>query len=256
MQDLGPSSHPPTAQEPLLVIFTLGAERDAQRHPLLPSALRLAEVALRAGCLTSAVEAGWEAGCQVQVCSPEPFGLPAGVAWSKQCGDGFGERFANALAKALAERRPVVAVGADVPGLDAHGIRRALGVLLEDPDRVVVGPSPDGGFYLLAAARPLGSVLASVRWCGREARRTLVEALRRTGRPVVLLAPLADLDRPADLERWVASGPTRLSPLQGSRTLLRRLLAERYRPMVPPEPSLPAPPLLSPLCGRAPPLCP
>jgi glycosyltransferase A (GT-A) superfamily protein (DUF2064 family) len=187
------------------------------------------------------------------VSSPEPLDLTGADAWSPQRGIGFGARFANALQSACESGGPVVAVGADIPGLTSAHVAQALDRLGGDPDRVVVGPSPDGGFYLLAASRPLAEILDAVRWCGGDARRTLLAALRAARRPVVLLEPLADLDAPADLERWVASGPAPSLDLAAHRSALRRILASRCRPLGPPRRArTSAVPL--PRRGRAPPL--
>jgi len=117
----------------------------------------------------------------------------------------------------------------------------------------VVGPSLDGGFYLLASSAPLDDVLRSVRWCGGDARRSLLAALERTGRRVVLLAPLADLDTPADLERWVASGPVPAAELGDRRRSLRRLLSRRRRPLRIEREAVPPSPVVLPRSGRAPP---
>jgi 2-phospho-L-lactate guanylyltransferase (CobY/MobA/RfbA family) len=172
----------------------------------LPEHLRVVELGFRQACLNSAVRAGIDAGCAVILASPEPLEVAGVTHWMAQAGSSFGERLSRALDGAFAATNgSVVLVGTDVPDLDPECIRQAVAASLRDPEGVVLGPSPDGGFYLLAAARPLDGVLGSVRWCGHDTLRTLIEALTRAGRAVSLLAPLADLDRPRDLEKWLAA---------------------------------------------------
>ena len=227
---------------PTLLIFTLGAVGDGARRPLVPARLRGAEVELRRSCLDATLTAGREAGLRLAVCSPRPLAGVSGpggdVVHLEQGGGGFGARFAPALAAAfdLAAGAPVVAVGSDAPGLAAGHLRAALDRLAEDPERVVAGPSPDGGFYLLAAARPVAGLAAGVRWCRRDALCSLRRTLALQGRELVLIAPLADLDRHADLDRWLARGL-----VGGSwewRRRLRALVALLARLRRPPAPPL------------------
>ncbi|MCH7532590.1 MAG: hypothetical protein IIB36_12650, partial [Gemmatimonadetes bacterium] len=83
----------------------------------------------------------------------------------------------------------------------------------------------------LASARPLDFALASVAWRSRATLDSLRHALAREGRDVVLLEPLADLDRPADLERWLAARRSVASnALREIREVLSALLAERRAP--------------------------
>ena len=188
---------------------------------------------------------------------PQPLELPGDVSQRPQVGRGFASRLRAAVDGAFASSRgPVVLVGSDVPGLAASHVERTLELLEESPGRVVVGPSPDGGFYLLASAEPLDEVLAAVRWCCRETLASLRHALGRAGREVVLLAPLADLDRRSDLERWLAAGPVALSrSWRVLLTTLRRLLTALRRghfqlpSPVPPRRAAVCPPPL-----RAPPI--
>jgi molybdopterin-guanine dinucleotide biosynthesis protein A len=242
----------PVRGAPTLLVFTLGAAGEARRHPLLPEALRQAEIGLRQDCFEAVLRAGREAGCRVVVSSPAAPSEP--VAWIHQAGTTFEERLQGALSAAFeATAGPVVLVGSDTPGLDARIVRQALAALEGDADRVVIGPSPDGGFYLLAAGRPLGDAFASVRWCGRETLRTLRAALERAERPVTLLAPLADLDRPADLERWLRTPPAGSPRFTGLRPL-RHLLAAWRRPILSPSQRLPDSLRSAPALGRAPPI--
>jgi uncharacterized protein len=237
---------------PTLLVFTLGPEAEARRHPLLPVRLQAEETRLRRACLENVLSAGREAGCRVEVSSPAPPDLSMADAWAPQEGATFGERFAGAIRAAFARGGPVVAVGADIPGLAARHM--ALAADRARDGSVVVGPSPDGGFYLLASDGPIDDVLAAVRWFGGDTRRSLLAALHAAGRSVVLLEPLADLDTPADLERWVASGPMPVAELARRREALRRLLSVRRRPEPIVTEDLPRSPVIRPSCGRAPPL--
>jgi hypothetical protein len=209
---------------PTLLVFTLGPEGDVRHRPLLPSGHRDAELELRRACFAAVLEVGRGAGCRVVVSSPSPPDVDGdgdGVdRWLPQRGHGFGARLLDALGGVeAASPGPTVLVGTDVPGLARAHVESALRSLDADPDRVVLGPSPDGGFYLLAAARPVAHLLRGVRWCRRDTLRRVIRALARGGRRVVLLSPLRDLDRRGDLERWLASpGASRLD-----RRLVRRL---------------------------------
>ncbi len=201
-----PPSGPTPSERPTLLVFTLGAHRESRRRQLLPQAQKAIEDSLHQTCLDSALTAGRTAGLRLEVCSPLELTLPADVARRKQDGPDFGSRLETALRQTFAEQGgPVVLVGSDVPDLDADHLRRTLEALEEDPECVVVGPSPDGGFYLLATAQPLGAALSAVQWRCRRTLDSLKQALRRQGRRIVLLPTLTDLDRRADLEHWLAS---------------------------------------------------
>jgi 2-phospho-L-lactate guanylyltransferase (CobY/MobA/RfbA family) len=155
--------------------------------------------------LRRALDAGRRTGCRLELASTDAFPLDADVKLYGQGRGTFGVRFERALAAGFDRNRgPIVVVGSDVPELDSRHITQALAHLKDDPERIVIGPSPDGGFYLLAASRPIEGLASLVSWCSRSTLRTLLAALRRVGRPVEFLEPLADLDRPADLEVWLA----------------------------------------------------
>ncbi len=233
---------------PTLLVFTLGPGVESARRGLLPGELRGVEAEVWQGCLSAALEAGRAVGCELEVCSPAPLDLPGDARHVPQVGDGFGSRLEKALTRSFSG--PLLVVGTDVPGLAARHLARALSLLAEDPDRVVLGPSPDGGFYLLAASRPIAGLAGATRWCRRDTLRGLMRALRAAGRPVVLLEFLADLDRRADLETWAARRDARWLRLI---RLLRRVLSVLRRPAVPLLVGHPRPALVPVRAGRAPP---
>lgn len=247
--------------QPTLLVFTLGADAESRRHRLLPERCRGAEVGLRRGCLDRVLTAGRRAGCALEVSSPrslETLGVDPDpdVGHRPQRGGSFGARLDRALSECLERRRgPVVVVGTDVPGLTARHLEDALARLGDDRDRVVIGPSPDGGFYLLATHRPIDGLGSAVSWCSGATLETLLEALADAGRPVVLLEPLTDLDRPADLERWLAGRTGALDEgWHAAVEPLRRLLAVLRRPRVHRDSPVPRPGLRLAAPGRSPPL--
>ena len=238
-----------------LLIFTLGASAQRRRRRLLPRAQAEQELALHQRCLDQALGAGRASGCRLLVSSPGALDLPSDATLLHQQGSGFGERLAAAVAEA---RRvacgPLVLLGSDVPEVQPRHIALALERLAADRSSVVIGPSPDGGLYLLASHQPLDLLLEQVSWCRRDTRRRLTRTLRGAGLRVTFLEPLRDLDSRADLERWLSSSmasqgaPLRLLALALQAILagLRRLGAPRRAPLFALRP-------LSAAAGRAPP---
>jgi len=240
-----------------LLVFTLGAVAEGRRRRLVPEALRDRETALYKECLDGALAAGRACGCRLEVAAPAPLALPPDARYREQPSGAFGERLAAVFDRAAPRpAAPVVVVGTDTPGLATGHVRRALALLAAPGgiDRVVIGPSPDGGLYLLAASRPLGHLLQRVPWRRRRTFRALRRTLSAAGLRVSLLDPVADLDRPADLDAWLARhAATGGEALRRLAALLGRLLAALRRPVLP---VTPVPPRLAPVpvrAGRAPP---
>ena len=240
--------------KPLLLIFTLGPCRERLRKGILPRSLSSAELWLHREGLDRAVAAGQESGCQVVVASPRGVDLPGGVRQLPQRGASFSERIRNAVRTLQTEQpgSPVVVVGTDVPSLAAGHIRTALLRLAVAPGDVVLGPCPDGGFYLLATQQPIDAVLSRVKWCRQDTMASLLEALHAQNLSVHLLSPLRDLDRVEDVEIWLARDCR-----DRKQTLVRwllRLLAHIRRPQVDLCLGLPIPGLVTIPSGRGPPL--
>lgn len=219
--------------EPTLLIFTLGPGGEGARRRLLPGRWGALQGGLLRKSLDSAIAAGRACGCRIEVSSPERLDLDPDIFQMRQRGRCFASRLRHAVEDARSRTTgPLLIVGSDVPGLSARHLAEALGRLRRRPDQVVLGPSPDGGFYLLATGGTLDEALAEVRWCRRDTLATLLRALRRRGREVALLAPLRDLDRSADLQRWLAREASALPGWEDLVRLLRILLAALGRPLV------------------------
>ena len=155
-----------------------------------------------------------------------------------QRGAGFAERLANAFADARARGyREIVAVPTDVPRLGARELAEAFRRLAAAD--VVLGPSPDGGAYLIGCRTDPAALFLGVRWRTASAFGDLAA----NAEAPAVLDPLEDVDRRADL---------RTLDVRGDRELAALLAASRPRGPEDVRRAVPAP-LAHPLANRPPP---
>ena len=144
---------------------------------------------------------------------------PAGVRLLLQRGTGFGERLRNAVADtfALGYRR-VVVIGTDTPALSPVLCDAALKALAVGSSRtVVLGPSRDGGYYLIGFNAFIERAFAGIPWKTRHVLARTKQALSDCR--LISLRTLTDADDEGSLVR--ALGETRMG---GSIAALRRVL--------------------------------
>ncbi len=114
-----------------------------------------------------------------------------------QQGEGdLGARMARAVAAHVGVG-PVVIIGSDAPSLPRAHLHQALDELMAHD--VVIGPSEDGGYYLVGARVEVPELFAGVRWSTPEVLATTLGRL--AGRSYALLPPWHDVDAVEDLER-------------------------------------------------------
>lgn len=99
--------------------------------------------------------------------------------------------------------RSVILLAGDIVGLDAGNLTRAFADLGTSHPRAVLGPSPDGGFYLLGLNALAEIRWKSVPWFTESAASTLVETLRLSGFDLSFLGSVRDVDSYADAVRAV-----------------------------------------------------
>ena len=111
-------------------------------------------------------------------------------AWQR--GGNLGERLAHALEELLARGGPAVILGSDHPDVPRTALRDAFAALAHDD--VVLGPTPDGGYYLIGVRRPTPGLFDEVPWSSPEtAARTEANAAR-LGKSVARLPAWSDVD--------------------------------------------------------------
>ncbi len=114
-----------------------------------------------------------------------------------QEGKDLGERMKNAFSVKFAEGyKQIVIVGADSPSLPSLYIRQALASNRD----VVLGPSVDGGYYLIGMKEKLTHVFDDIKWGRDSVLKETYSKLKSRGVSFELLPVWYDVDRPDDLK--------------------------------------------------------
>ncbi|MEL7026317.1 MAG: DUF2064 domain-containing protein, partial [Pseudomonadota bacterium] len=120
---------------------------------------------------------------------------PNDLAWLPQGPGDLGDRMARLIRNAPSG--PVLIVGADIPGITPARISRAFQALGSASS--VVGPAPDGGYWLVGLKRTAAvpkNLFQGVRWSTEHA---LYDTKRTLPHPVAEIDHLRDVDTLADL---------------------------------------------------------
>lgn len=128
--------------------------------------------------------------------------VPEGWAILEQRGADLGARVANAFDD-LHDGGVTCLVDSDSPALP---IARALALLEAAPTArdIVIGPSEDGGYYLIAMSVREPRIFRGVPWSTAAVLETTRRNCEELGYNVIELFPGWDVDEPRDLERLAA----------------------------------------------------
>ncbi len=116
----------------------------------------------------------------------------------QQVGD-LGERLTAAIHDAFLESDRVVVIGTDSPEITSAVIEEAF-IRLHRCD-LVIGPSFDGGFYLLGVTTPIPSLLREVPWSSGNEREEVLRRARMRDLDIQQMSPRIDVDTVEDLEK-------------------------------------------------------
>jgi glycosyltransferase A (GT-A) superfamily protein (DUF2064 family) len=95
-----------------------------------------------------------------------------------------------------------IALNSDGPTLPAAYLRQAI-ARLDDAD-VVLGPSEDGGYYLIGLTQPQPELFQDIEWSTEQVTAQTLARAEAMGLSVALLPPWYDVDTAADLDRFQA----------------------------------------------------
>ena len=128
--------------------------------------------------------------------------IAPGVEPVPQVGDSLSERLCNVLTESLDSGFDrVAAINSDAPTLPPSLVAEAFERLDDDAVDMVLGPTDDGGYYLIGWKRPYPDLVLGVTMSTPHVLRDTVELAEASGVSISLLEAWYDVDEPPDLER-------------------------------------------------------
>ncbi len=128
--------------------------------------------------------------------------LPAEFELVPQRGDAFGERLAFATEDLLLIGfESICLIDSDSPTVPPTAFAQAVELLSQPEDRVVLGPSDDGGYYLIGLKKLHHELFADITWSTDQVLEQTVRRARQLNLKVHLLPEWYDVDDRATLAR-------------------------------------------------------
>src|SRR5216110_896476 len=128
--------------------------------------------------------------------------LPPDFDLILQRGDGFGERLINAADDLLhVGFESCCLINSDSPTATVEAFGEAVSQLQDADDRIVLGPSADGGYYLIGMRKLNRHLFEEIDWSTERVFAQTDERAREVGLKVHLLPKFYDVDDGATLRR-------------------------------------------------------
>jgi uncharacterized protein len=177
--------------------------------PLTPeqaSALNICFIRDTTENIQQVAEAGNSAGLLVYTPAGEEAAfdgiLPAAFQLLPQRGDGFGERLLHACEDLFAcGFSAVCLIDSDSPTMPQHALLQAVAWLSRSGDRVVLGGSDDGGYYLIGMKHVHQRLFEQIDWSTERVLDQTLQRAREIGVEAELLPAWYDVDDGPTLDR-------------------------------------------------------
>jgi rSAM/selenodomain-associated transferase 1 len=128
--------------------------------------------------------------------------LPADFSLLPQRGDKFGERLYFAVEDLFkCGFDSVCLIDSDSPTVPAENFAQAFELLSASEDRVVLGPSDDGGYYLIGVKKPHRHLFEQIDWSTERVLNQTIQRANEIGLEAKLLPTGYDVDGDASLRR-------------------------------------------------------
>jgi rSAM/selenodomain-associated transferase 1 len=128
--------------------------------------------------------------------------LPPAFALLPQRGDKFGERLYSAVEDLFRCGFELVClIDSDSPTVPAANFAETVELLSTTEDRVVLGPSDDGGYYLIGVKKPHRHLFDQIDWSTERVLNQTMQRATEIGIEVKLLPTGYDVDDDASLRR-------------------------------------------------------
>ena len=113
----------------------------------------------------------------------------------------LGDRMLQAFRYASANGiRQTVIIGTDCPGLTSNILQETFNKL--DNHDIVLGPTPDGGYYLIGANQPHPELFRDIAWSTEKVFPQTMKRIQSSGLSCVQLEKLRDVDTIDDLNHY------------------------------------------------------
>jgi len=114
----------------------------------------------------------------------------------------LGHKMADALSRHLGTGKSIILVGSDCPEIDTNIFRQGFNALLKYD--IVIGPSFDGGYYLIgvSGSLPLATLnylFSEINWGSSQVLHQTLKKAEQANLKYQLLKKLHDIDTPEDL---------------------------------------------------------
>ncbi|MDQ3490464.1 MAG: TIGR04282 family arsenosugar biosynthesis glycosyltransferase [Acidobacteriota bacterium] len=132
--------------------------------------------------------------------------VAAGDICIPQRGSDLGLRLDAAIAEAFEMGFwPVIVIGTDSPTLPPEYLAQALDHLQSRGHGVAIGPTDDGGFYLIGVSRQREGMFNNITWSSNQVFEQTEANIRDIGNLDLLVLPRwYDVDEPKDLAQFIA----------------------------------------------------
>ena len=119
---------------------------------------------------------------------------------SVQSDDDLGNRMSSAFQTVLTMENKAVIIGSDCPEINQETVNEAFRSL--DNHDVVIGPTYDGGYYLLGMKAHHAELFSNIQWSSEDVYSSTIEAIKAKRLSHYTLGKMHDLDYKEDLDRF------------------------------------------------------
>ncbi|MDH3243327.1 MAG: TIGR04282 family arsenosugar biosynthesis glycosyltransferase [Saprospiraceae bacterium] len=126
-----------------------------------------------------------------------------------QKGQDLGNRLINAIDDCHLLYQKIVVIGTDCPYLEKTDLEHAFQML--DKNDIVIGPSEDGGYYLIGLKKPHPHLFLDIDWSTDRVFDQTLKAAKTKNLVVGLLRTLSDVDYEKDWVRYCESTGTQFN---------------------------------------------
>ena len=118
-----------------------------------------------------------------------------------QFGIDLGSKMSNAFHEVLEEHTHAIIIGTDCPYLQHNQLQAANDIVQQG--KFAIGPSRDGGYYLLGLPKYVPEVFEGVDWSTDMVTKQTIERIKQKGFTYDLLDELVDVDYEEDWRAYI-----------------------------------------------------